>query len=123
MRLGFLDSACPVRMLPFPVTVSIIPGPPETDQQADNHNIFSSQQGYAGLGIMFRLHTAELCVYRRIMPLRSVPGSHRLLSLPVEVGSQDVLRLRVRESSFFFIILPPLCIFKGFIPILEEAFT
>ena len=108
------DSACPVCALSFSVTVSIMWVPPETDPQIGSHNIFSSQTRCVGSGIVFRLHTAELCADRRIMPPQFVPGSHRLLSLPVEVGSQDVFRLQVLESSFFFIMLPPLYI-SGFL--------
>ena len=113
-------SAC---VLTFSVTAFIMWDPQETDQQIGSHNIFSSQTRCAGSGIMSLLHTAELFVYRRTKHLRSGPVLHRLLSVPAEVGSQDVPRLQVAESSFFFITLPPSCIFKGSIPILEEAFT
>lgn len=121
-RVWSSSSACPVCTMPFSVTVSIMWFPPGTDRHTGIRNTFSSQIRRVGLEIFLLLHTVESCAYRRIAPRQSAPVLHRILSVPAEAGSQDVLPLSVRKS-FFFIMFPP-CIYLWItILILEEVFA
>lgn len=121
-RVWSSSSACPVCTMPFSVTVSIMWFPPGTDRHTGIRNTFSSQIRRVGLEIFLLLHPVESCAYRRIAPRQSAPVLHRILSVPAEAGSQDVLPLSVRKS-FFFIMFPPCIYLRITILILEEVFA
>ena len=85
----------------------IIRTPPGTSRQIRMNTVLSFSKARSSPGIAHQLRIAESCECRRRDPQRSGIVLHPPLVVPVEVGSQDVLRILGSECPFFFILVPP----------------
>ena len=71
------------------------------------NTVLSFSKARSSPGIAHQLRIAESCECRRRDPQRSGIVLHPPLVVPVEVVSQDVLRILGSECPFFFILFPP----------------
>ena len=80
----------------------------------NNRSSFSPM--HFGSETVLQLRTVGWCAYHRRVLQQSLPEICLPLSVPAEVGFQDVLRQSALERAFFFMVVPPSKFFNGEFP-------